>query len=145
MKYLLIIEDDPFKATSLREFVALHRNFDQIFMASSLVEAIELVNERRYDLVLIDMAIPSHPTESGGGSPMSFLTGGLEVLFELNQLGRQDQCIIITQYDIEIAGQFYSVEDAERVISEELNCKLSACILYDEGNDYWKERLLRHI
>ena len=104
----LIVEDDEFKASSIQVFLASHGNFSQTEVASSLSDAIRLVRKNLYGLVVIDMAIPSHSVKPGAGSPVSFLTGGLDVLMELNALGREDPCVIVTQYhDIEIEGFFF--------------------------------------
>ncbi len=114
MKEVLIIEDDNFKAISLKEFIDAHSEFDSVEIVSSLVEAIDAVNGKSFALILVDMAIPSHPVVPGGGSPISLLTGGIEVLLELGSLGREDPCIIITQYpDIEISGSFFSLQQAK--------------------------------
>lgn len=140
---ILLIEDDSFKARSLQEFVSSVLRDVSINNASSLVEAIAQVNQEPFDLVLIDMAIPSHPIIPGAGSPMSFLTGGLDVLLELKSLERSDPCVIITQYpEIELSGQFFSLQLASREIKEQLDCDVLACIEYSEGSENWKTALL---
>jgi CheY-like chemotaxis protein len=139
MKKVLIVEDDSFKAKSLLEFLEQLGGFDVIKVATSLVEAIDAVAHEEYALILVDMAIPSHPMAPGAGSPLSFLTGGIEVLLELDALGRSDPCIVVTQYpDIEISGTFYSVKQATAAIKRELGCKVLSCIEYNEGDDAWK-------
>lgn len=139
---ILLIEDDGFKAKSICDFVNIMLINMDIKIVSSLVEAINSISQEVYDLVLVDMAIPSHPIVSGGGAPMSLLTGGLDVLLELNSLDRNDQCVIITQYpEIEISGQFFSVQRAGLEIKKQLNCDVLACIEYSEGADDWKKAL----
>lgn len=139
MKKILLIEDDGFKAKSLIDFLCSSWIGVSIITAPSLVDAVEAINERVYDLILIDMAIPSHPAILGGGSPMSLLTGGLEVLLELKFLGRLDSCVVITQYpEIEISGTFFSVSEAAKKIRERLNCEVLECIKYSEGSGDWK-------
>ena len=140
---LLLIEDDSFKAKSLLDFVYSVLPDVSVTNASSLVEAINQVNNASFDLVLIDMAIPSHPIISGAGSPMSLLTGGLDVLLELKYLERSDPCVIITQYpDIELSGQFFPLQQAGREIKTQLDCDVLACIEYSEGSEKWKTVLL---
>lgn len=142
---ILLIEDDSFKAKSLRDFISsVLLDKMSINEVSSLVEAINQINQDSFDLVLIDMAIPSHPIISGEGSPMSLLTGGLEVLLELKFLERSDSCVIITQYpEIELSGKFFSIQQASSAIKEQLNCDVFACIEYLEGSENWKIALLK--
>jgi len=140
---ILLIEDDSFKAKSLQDFVSSVLRDVSINNASSLVEAIDQVSQEPFDLVLIDMAIPSHPIISGAGSPISLLTGGLDVLLELKSLERSDPCVIITQYpEIELSGQFFPVQQACREIKTQLDCEVLACIEYSEGSESWKAALL---
>lgn len=146
MKEVLIIEDDNFKAISLKEFIDTHGVFDNVEIVSSLVEAIDAVNGKSFALILVDMAIPSHPVVPGGGSPISLLTGGIEVLLELCSLERKDPCIIITQYpDIEISGSFFSLQQAKLELKKSFDCSVLDCIEYNEGDEKWKKQLQKAI
>lgn len=142
MMQILLIEDDGFKEKSLTDFLVSFITGACITSAPSLVDAIEAIDKKTYDLILIDMAIPSHPIISGGGAPISLLTGGLEVLLELASLDRPDPCVIITQYpDIEISGSFYHVDNASVEIKASLGCDVLDCIQYSEDSGDWKIKL----
>ncbi|WP_392352424.1 response regulator [Pseudoalteromonas rhizosphaerae] len=142
MNTVLIIEDDKFKATSLEKFMIERDEFDQVINVTSLVEAIDAIEAGEYSFILVDMAIPSHPIKLGEGSPISLLTGGLEVLMELSNMERKDPCVVITQFpDIEIAGQFYPLAKAKSEIKKQLECSVLACLEYKEGESLWKESL----
>lgn len=139
MKSVLIIEDDSFKANSLIEHIEYIIPDAVISIATNLTDAVEMVNNNIYSLIVLDMAIPSHPTVSGGGSPMSLLTGGLDILLELKELDRDDPCIIVTQYpDIEICENFYPLSKAKEEIKKLLDCDVVTCIAYSEGSAEWK-------
>lgn len=139
MKPILIIEDDSFKANSLTEHIQQNVVGAKITIATNLADAVEMVNHNIYELVIVDMAIPSHPTVHGGGSPISLLTGGLDILLELKELDRNDPCIIVTQYpDIEICGDFYPLSKAKEEIKKLLDCDVITCIAYSEGSTDWK-------
>lgn len=142
MKNVLIIEDDSFKADSLSNYFNRQEETYSISLVGSLSEATEIVNEREFDLILVDMAIPSHPSVVGGGSPMSLLTGGIDVLLELNYLNRRDPCVVVTQYpDIKIADIYYNLQDAPKVLKSELGCEVIACIEYKEDKNTWESIL----
>jgi len=136
---ILLIEDDGFKSESIIYFINHLYPSSFLNVCSSLSEGIEYVNNNIYDYVLVDMAIPSHPIEPGGGSPLSLLTGGLDIILELKFLDRNDSCIIITQYpDLELCGQLYSLDEAVEQLWTQLGCKVLACIEYNEGSENWK-------
>lgn len=145
MKNILIIEDDSFKADSLSCFFEKQTENYSVNIVGSLVEATEIVNEREFYFIIVDMAIPSHPTVAGGGSPTSLLNGGIDVLLELNYLNRSDPCVVVTQYpDIKIADNYYNLQEAPSVLKSELGCEVIACIEYKEENNNW-ENLLNEI
>lgn len=139
---ILIVEDDDYKLERIKAFAAQELGDVTFKTSESLKEALEAIAENVYDLVFVDMAIPSHPTIAGQGTPVSFNTGGLEIIMELAAIGRADPCIIITQYpDIEISGEYIPVSQVKNKIPELLECEVAACILYDEDNDNWKNEL----
>jgi CheY-like chemotaxis protein len=140
----LIVEDDEFKEKILCDFLEGVLGPIAIQSCKSLVEAIDSVNRDVFDLIFLDMAIPSHPIVSGGGAPMSFLTGGIEVLLELNALNRKDPCLIVTQYpEIEISGEFYPVSESAAAIKEKLDCEVIACVEFAEGSSSWEKEIKR--
>lgn len=142
MKNILIIEDDSFKADSLVQFLVGYYSDPEIKIAGSLAEAINIVNSDIFNLILVDMALPSHPSVIGGGSPTSLLTGGIDVLLELNYLERNDPCIVVTQYpDIDISGKFYDLTQAKIEFKTQLGCNVMACIEYKEEESSWQEHL----
>jgi len=142
MRNVLIIEDDSFKSDTLTALVESAIPNVRMRNVSDVVTAVKTVNQDEFDLIIIDMALPSHPIVSGGGAPLSMLTGGLEVLLELNSLQRNDRCIIVTQYpDIEIAGKFFPLIRAADAIKEYFSCEVIACLLYTEDSTEWKDSL----
>lgn len=143
---ILIIEDDSFKLNSLKSFLSGCLESIRIYESTNLYDAMKIVNDMVFDLILIDMSIPSHPLESGGGTPKSLPVGGMQVIFELKALDRMDNCIIITQYpDIEICGNYYSVSDAENYIYKFFEYSVLKCIQYSEESNLWKIELKKVI
>ncbi|HFF5336572.1 TPA: response regulator, partial [Acinetobacter baumannii] len=131
-----------FKSKSLSDFINLHMSNINIEIATNLQCAITKVNNSLFDLILIDMAIPSHPIHSGTGSPINLLNGGLQVILELQYLKRSDNCIVLTQYpDIEICGEYFPVKNASINIKELLDCTVLDCIQYSEDSTTWKNEL----
>ncbi|MEE3923322.1 hypothetical protein [Pseudomonas viridiflava] len=139
---ILIVEDDDYKLERIRSFAALAFGGVDIRASESLKGALEAVADDIYDLIFVDMAIPSHPTIAGQGTPVPFNTGGLAVLMELAALDRHDPCIIITQYpDIEISGEYIPIDQVREKLPLLLECEVLACVFYDEDKDSWQDEL----
>ena len=146
---VLLVEDDEHK---MRSIVSALRACDQavdMVIAESLYTGIQSIDAVPFDLIVLDMAIPSHPPVPGEGSPVSFNTGGLDILLELDSRSRSDPCIVITQFpEIEISQVFHPVGQAAAAIEKELGYKVIDCIAYSgDGGDWLKQfsdLLLRH-
>jgi ActR/RegA family two-component response regulator len=139
----LIVEDDPFKmdsiSTHLRETFSRHLEIVECHALSSAT--FHLANTT-FNLVIIDMSIHSHEPEAGAGSPFPLSSGGLDVLFEINHLGSNTPCIILTQYpDIEIDGAPIPVELAQKEILEKFKIKMAGCVRYLENDSRWKREV----
>lgn len=146
---VLLVEDDEHKRVSIILALAACNTSVETVIAESLYTGIQSIGEVEYDLVVLDMAIPSHPPVPGEGSPVSFNTGGLDILLELDSRGRHDPCIVITQFpEIEISQVFYPVESASAAIEKELGYKVIACIAYSGVDGDWLKHfsnlLIRH-
>jgi CheY-like chemotaxis protein len=143
MRKILIVEDDQFKMDNLISLVTTVLSEAHLTQVSDVSTAIAAVNHEKFDLLIVDMALPSHPVIPGGGSPMSLLTGGLEVLLELSALERNDECIIVTQYpEIEIAGRFFPVNQATSAIEEHIGYAAVRCLEYSDESFEWKNEFL---
>jgi len=139
---ILIVEDDDYKLERLKAFACKEFSEVSVKSSESLKEALEAVATDVYDLIFVDMAIPSHPTLVGQGTPVSFNTGGLEIIMELSAMGRTDPCVIITQYpDIEISGEYIPLHQVKEKLPDLLECEVLACILYEEDSDDWQHDL----
>jgi CheY-like chemotaxis protein len=135
---ILLIEDDEHKRVSIESALADCGAGVVIQLADSLYTAIQALDGGAYDLIVLDMAIPSHPPMPGQGSPVSFLTGGLDILLELDSRGRADPCVIVTQFpEIEISQVFYSVANAVSAIKDLLGYAVLDCIVYSGEDGVW--------
>lgn len=145
MPNILLVEDDSFKSDEIRTVLGALDRPPSFVLATSVSSAIRAIKLGKYDLIVLDMALPSHAATAGGGAPLSLLTGGLEVLFELQSLDRRDPCVIVTQYpEIEICGAFFPLKDAPSAIEDNYGIEVVGCIEYTDTNQSWKASLTRH-
>ena len=143
MKTVLLVEDDGFKCDDIQAALKGVDGSIQIVLAGSVYAAIAVLEGMVYDLVVLDMALPSHPVIAGGGAPLSLLNGGREVLFELQSLGRNDPCVVITQYpDMEICEELYPLAEAAAAMQENYDVTVLAILEYTQNNDLWRTTLI---
>lgn len=139
---VLIIEDDDYKERNIKKYVNKKYVIKKIDIALSLAEAIDAIDNEEYDLIFVDMAIPSHTAQQGEGAPLSLLTGGIDILLELADMKRSDKCVVLTQHpSIEISGEHYPLDEAPTRFKTLLNCDVLACIHYIEEDSSWTTEL----
>lgn len=146
---ILIVEDDQFKLDSVLIFLAEFGNDVSVRTCEALSTAIEILGKQSFDVVILDMSIPSHPVAPGAGSPYSFPSGGLDVLFEIDSEGHQCTSIILTQYpEIEIDGKLIPLTSAAKEIEEKFDIVVAGCIQYFQDSETWKSsirNILKHL
>jgi DNA-binding NarL/FixJ family response regulator len=74
MLKILIVEDEPLLATTLKHLIELNPRFHVTSIADDLASALEAVDERRPDLALVDLQLARGST-------------GFSVAVKLNELG----------------------------------------------------------
>lgn len=139
---VLIIEDDAFKESALKEvLLQIDGRFD-FETAVSVQTAVSAIRTRKFDLVLLDMSLPSHDRSRGKGNPTSMPSGGLEILLTLNRLKRPDPVIVVTQYpEVDLDGSLIPIDDVKGALLKIVNIDLLSVVHYDQTDDSWKDVL----
>lgn len=139
----LIVEDDPFKEAALREVLEQLDSRFRFETSVSVQTALLSIRAKKFDLVLLDMALPSHDRSRGKGSPTSMPSGGLEILLTLNRLKRLDPIIVVTQYpEVDINGSLIPILAVKSAILGIVRVNLLDVIHYDQTEDAWRDALI---
>lgn len=139
---ILLVEDEPAKRDLIEAAIRDFSPTAQIAAGHTVQQAVQKLRETTYDLIILDMALPSHESKPGGAQPMSQPTGGVEILLELAYEGRSDPVVIITQYpDIEFDKELYPLAKARQGLSKRLNVKISDVIQFRARDTAWREQL----
>ncbi|WAJ27848.1 response regulator [Antarcticirhabdus aurantiaca] len=136
---ILIVEDDDFKEQEILSVVRSIWSEAAVMHARSVQQAVLAINSQIFQLIVLDIALPSHDLVRGGGAPTSMPAGGVEVLLELSYLGRSDAIIIVTQYpEVEIEGRLVALRKVASVVAEELGCSAIAAIQFRKNDSMWR-------
>jgi len=146
MKRILLIEDDGFKEEAVVGLLLGHIPFDEITCERSVQTAVVKLCEGPFDLIILDIALPSHDRTRGVGNPTSMPSGGIEVLLELNRLRRRDPILILTQYpEVEIWGELIKLPNVIARLNDEIEVNIVGLVYFDPTNPEWRERILTSI
>lgn len=141
---VLLVEDDAFKQKELEAVLMELMPLAKISIGRSVKQALALLGERIYDLIVLDMALPSHEVRPTAAQPMSQPSGGVELLLELSYEDRSDPVIIVTQYpEIEFDGRFYALPQFARAFGKKASANLRGAVYFNVLDDGWRAELRR--
>jgi len=95
---ILLVEDDEDKREQLRIFLS-NTDRNEVIEAKSYQSGLKKIIAETFDLIVLDMTMPTFdvtPTE-GGGRPQPF--GGKELLQQMFRRDIDTKTIVVTQFD----------------------------------------------
>jgi CheY-like chemotaxis protein len=95
---ILLVEDDEYKRDQITEHLHSLRPDAFLVQARSAQSAVRALLNQPFDLVVLDMSLPTFDVtlEEYGGRPQPL--GGKEVLIEMERRDRQIPVIVVTQF-----------------------------------------------
>lgn len=104
----------------------------ELVHVDSVHAAFWAVSENDFDLIVLDMALPTFSTEgSAAERGHDQAMGGVEVLRALKARGTTSKIIIITQYpDIAVGGRRLKLSEAPGVLSRRYEQDVIGAVLY---------------
>jgi CheY-like chemotaxis protein len=139
---VLVVEDDDYKATDICKVIEEQLLGVAIVKVASATSALFEISEGEFDLVVLDMSLPTFDLSSpgGGGSPQS--QGGIEVLRLARRLQATLPFIVVTQYpDVEFDGLEVPLAEAAARLSARFNANVMSCIAYEFDRGSWRPAL----
>lgn len=142
----ILIEDDPKKIEDIKEFISTVLKCEQFVVKESYQSGIKAILESNFDLLLLDMSIPTFdksPTESGGHYEKF---GGYKVLREIVRKKRPVKTILITMFDdfgeSDLSITLQQINDS---LKQEFEDLFLGSVFYHARENKWKEDLLNII
>lgn len=136
---VLIIEDTEAKMKVVEECVKGNNEEWEFTEAMSYSAGIQKIYEGNWDLILMDMSLPTYNisrTESGGTKKP---VAGKELMARMMRRKIFTPVIIITQFDI--FGENQSLESLNKEFEENYTSIWKGTISYDKPG--WQEQLIR--
>lgn len=139
---IILIEDDNFKEMMIRKAIFETSPLSELSIARSVAAAVTLLTEQSFDLVILDVSLPSHDKSKSAPS-LQMPSGGLEVLYELAFENRAEQVVIVTQYpEIELDDKkSVPIHKARELLIEATGVNIRRVIYFDRSDDAWRREL----
>ncbi len=143
---ILLVEDSEHKRSKIKAFLASIFADAEVAEAYSFNSGCRLVEDCHFDLVVLDMSMPTYdraPKESGGRF-RSF--GGREIARKIIRRGAITKVLFITQYDSfsDKVGSI-SLASLDRELAVECGASYMGLIYYDSSKSAWKEEFRKRL
>lgn len=138
---VLIVEDDPFKLDDIQRVI--EKVPCAVWTpATSLHSAMTALEQKSFEFVVLDMAIPSHTSDAGAADTYSQPVGGLDVLLFLASAERREQVAILTQHPtVEYDRRHVPLNKLIQILQGDGVTNVRAAIWFTEGKA-WEGLLL---
>ena len=138
---VLIVEDDNFKLEAIRGAISAVRS-DSVSTATSLRDAMTVLEESEFDFVVLDMAIPSHTSEIGAIGTYSQPVGGLDILLFLISNERRERVAILTQHPtVEYNRRHVQLNKLVQTLHKDGVTNVADAVLFTDKGE-WQKPLL---
>ncbi len=143
---LLIIEDDENKRSQLLSFLGQEFPDTVVETAASLHSGVARLTSERYDLVLLDMTMPTFDTtaEEDGGRPQVY--GGRSILRQMDRRELKTPVIVVTQFDLFGDSDYaLTLTELDDELSEAHPNTYCGSVYYNATMESWKGQLRKKI
>lgn len=141
---ILLVEDNEYKRQKIMENIAEFSSSIVVDEAYSFTSGSKKVLENSYDLVVLDIGLPTYDrtsTETGGRNRMF---GGREIARKLLRRHSNVEILFITQYDaFSEGGVSLSFKELRELLVSECGNNFVDLIYYDGSKTTWKDQLVK--
>lgn len=150
---LLLVEDEGPKCNKIKSCLNEALSDVVIHVARSVRSALTMLDGCSYDVVVLDMSLPTFDIteDEHGGRPQGF--GGVEVMRDMSNYEIRTPVIVVTAYeyfseDSEIGnvhGKEATLTELTDSLLEEFPDIFCDLIKYDTFSDEWREHLINTV
>lgn len=143
---LLFVEDSEHKKNAITDFIDSQDLDINLTFAASFSSASKKIDHSNYDIVLLDLSLPTYDKSDiePGGRFRTF--GGREIARKLLRKKLFTKIIFITQYvSFSDNNKFYTFESLKSELKNEFSVMFAGMIHYHSAKSAWKDELIKCI
>lgn len=143
---ILIADDDNDKTNDLVRVIKKELDVGRIDFSISYNSTAKKLKNNNYDLVLLDMSMPTFDPKSIKSKPTLKALAGKDIMVKLKYRGISVPVIVVTQFDI--FGRHSDAVGIEHLISDLKNDfpdNFIGCVYYNTQSNLWEKELINMI
>lgn len=140
---ILLIDDDTGKCKNIVKMLRMRFDSIEIRIAESVKDGISQLTADNFDLLILDMTLPTFTISSSedGGRPQPY--GGKEILRRIDRMQRTIPTIVVTAYDKFGEGKNISLlSELDKELANDFSPFYLGAIYYSTINDAWCNKLI---
>lgn len=139
---ILLVEDNYHKRQKIIDYILKNYSDASIREAHSFSSGSKAATESDYDLVILDISLPTYDKVGNEAGGRKRLFGGREIARKLSRRRPGSKIVFLTQYDaFSEGGLSLSFDDLGHLLKDECGDSYLDLILYDSAKSSWKELL----
>ncbi|NYS31925.1 response regulator [Pantoea sp. WMus005] len=140
---ILVVEDNEFKRKRIVEVLSNEFESAKISECYSFTSAWQLIPERKYDLIVLDMSLPTFDKKESDSSGNFRVFGGKELARKLTKRKITSQFIFISQYkNFSDDVNSYTFESLKNELIEKYKSKCLGFLYYSNTKSEWRDELI---
>lgn len=145
---VLIVEDEGPKCKKILQCIQSFLSETEAFIAKSVRSAQDAIEYDAYDVIILDMSLPTFDVseDEQGGRPQGF--GGVEVMRDLSNMEKYTPVIVVTAYeyfsdehDDKESGKEATLSELEESLRDEFSEFFFGLVKYETYSDEWQVEL----
>lgn len=139
---ILIVEDDVSKAEQLSAAVAVSAPDATLTVRRSYQSAVKEVTQRRYDLLVLDMSMPTYDINGPGQGGTIRGFAGWDVMRELKRRHIHVHTLVVTQFEtFADGGERITLEQLGEELQNEFGKQYLGIVYFSALETKWKDEL----
>jgi CheY-like chemotaxis protein len=135
---ILLVEDDEFKRQKIQDFLSSEKWCESLTIAVSVSGAINELDEKIFDVILLDMAIPNLDDGADGAQGL----GGLAVFRYVQMISKHTSVIVVTQFEtLKEGSTVVDISTLENLLKSEFKNQFRGLARYLTDTDAWKKNI----
>lgn len=141
---VLLVEDDELKASRIRDLVLEVSPVAEIVIRSSFRTGLVAATQGGWDLVLLDISLPSYDSGDADAGNRMRPYAGIELMHQLELRDIRVPVVVITQFDVfGIGDDRRTLEELREQMRSSFGDRYQGAIYYAPSESTWRVDLSR--
>jgi CheY-like chemotaxis protein len=146
IKKILLIEDDKKKIDDIKQFINSKNNTYDLSIKESYQSGLKELIRGKYDLLLLDMSLPTWESEEYGAVESFEKFGGYKIMKEMLRKQKLTKTILITMFDdFGESDLSITLSQIDTMLKESFNDFYLGYVFYNSKQSNWKDKLQHYI